>query len=162
MEPGSRRSRGHQSCLGRVLLVRRRSIGCRDNGHRNRRRGHLHAWQQRRPIPSTLSQRGSTTPVTQRQAQGRMSQRAPVPQLPPCTRDHRDMENRLQPEPPHTSLDGLTSNEFVTRSGMDDNVNRASLRGTFGGARQVGLPETRSAAKEPVATTADHGLPTVE
>ncbi|MBU2486186.1 MAG: IS3 family transposase, partial [Alphaproteobacteria bacterium] len=28
---------------------------------------------------------------------------------------------------PHTSLDGLTPNEFATRSAMDHNVNRASL-----------------------------------
>ena len=38
----------------------------------------------------------------QRQTEGRVPQRAPVPQLPACPRDHRRMEDRLQPEPtPH-------------------------------------------------------------
>jgi hypothetical protein len=38
----------------------------------------------------------------QRKASGRMPQRAPVPQLPPCPRHHRGMAHRLQSEPaPH-------------------------------------------------------------
>jgi putative transposase len=53
----------------------------------------------------------------------RVPQRASLPRLAIGPPDRRGLADRLQPHRPHTSLGGLTPNEFATRSRQDQNQN---------------------------------------
>jgi hypothetical protein len=63
---------------------------------------------------------------------------------------------RLQPSPPHTSLDGLTPREYFKQSEKDQTRNRIDVLPTS--IRGAGLPQWPSPTTSPKGSTACIGL----